>query len=211
MEGARPRQRLGTGPVTGPLERPSQGAPENRKASHRQDVEYRKPQRVVLRSARRAHSSILAAEMQLLVAAQRDERHRALAAIDAGLRSQHASQTAAVIARYAGRRAALAQIAEPTTRAAAAHRLAAEETAELASLALEHAAEKRRTKNSVLSSLIPSHRAARRALRQHQRRQRMATAVRLQGLQPQPKPKTQHAPLLSKRHTRPWRRPSGRA
>ena len=34
LGGAGPRQRLGTGPVTGPLERPSQGAPENRKATN---------------------------------------------------------------------------------------------------------------------------------------------------------------------------------
>jgi len=149
--------------------------------------------------------------MQLLVAAQRDERSRAIAALDASSRSLHASQTAAVIARYADRRAALAQLADPAARVAAAHRLATDETAELATLALEHATEKRRLKRSVLSSLIPAHRSARRTLRQYLRRQRMAAAVYLRRLQPQPKPKTQHAPVRTKPDTTRWRRPPGRA
>lgn len=149
--------------------------------------------------------------MQILVAAQRDERSRALAAIDAGLRSQHASQTAAVIARFADRRAALEQMTDPSARAAAAHRLAAEEAAELARLSLEHAGEKRRLKNAVLSSLAGTHRAARSALRQSQRRQRMGTAVRLQKLRPRTKAKTTRMPLVSNRHITRWRKPPGGA
>ena len=192
--------------MTGPLERPSQGAPENRKAEIRE-----RSQSDVLRAARRAFASISVAEMQVLVAAQRDERSRALAAIDAGLRSQHASQTAAVVARFADRRAALDQITDAGARAAAAHRLAAEETAELARLALEHAAEKRRLKTSIVSSLAVTHRAEQRRLRLNQRRQRMGTAVRLQQLRPRMRSNETRTPAVHSRHIAHWRWPSGKA
>lgn len=179
MEGARPRQRLGTGPVTGPLERPSQRAPENRKAA-----EQARPARDPIRAARRAVGSIHTAEQQLLSAAQREERDRAVRAIDAGLAGRHAGNVAAVVARFADRRAALAMMTDPNVRAAAAQRLAAEEAHELARLALEHAAEKRRLRNSVLASMGVLHRSARRALCQRLRRQRVGIAVQLQALRP---------------------------
>ena len=83
------------------------------------------------------------AEFQLLIAAQRSERQRALAAIDASLSAQHASAISAVVSKYADRRAALAQIGDAGERAAAGRHLSAEEAAELARLVLVHAAEKR--------------------------------------------------------------------
>lgn len=149
--------------------------------------------------------------MQVLLAAQRDERSRELAAIDAGLRSQHASQTAAVIARFADRRTALDQITDAGARVAAAHRLAAEETAELARLALEHAAEKRRSKTSIVSSLVVTHRAERRSRRQSQRRQRMGIAVRLQQLRPSTRSNGTRTPPVQNRRIGRLRWPSGKA
>lgn len=122
--------------------------------------------------------------MQLLSAAQRGERDRAVRAIDAGLADRHAGNVAAVIARFADRRAAMAMMTDPHSRAAAAQRLAAEEAYELARLALEHAAEKRRLRNSVLASMGVVQQSARRALRQRLRRQRVGIAVQLQALRP---------------------------
>ena len=143
-----------------------------------------RPARDPIRAARRAVGSIHAAELQLLAAAQRAERSQAVRAIDASLAGRHAGNVAAVVARFADRRAALAMMADPSARAAAAQRLAAEEANELARLALEHAAEKRRLRNSVLASIGVVHRAARHAHRQRLRRQRIGIAVQLRALRP---------------------------
>jgi hypothetical protein len=194
--------------VTGPLERPSQGAPENRKAA-----DYRKPIRDVVRNARRALSSVMAAEMQLLIAAQRDERARAISAVQAGLRSQHASATAAVVARFADRRTALMHIADPGARRSAAQRLALEEASELACLVIEHAAETRRLRNRVLAVLLLSQRAARTGLRQSQRYQRACAAIRVQEVTCKPvhfRDVTSPAPRRSATAWR-WLRPIGKA
>ncbi|MBX9711790.1 MAG: hypothetical protein K2X60_12220 [Xanthobacteraceae bacterium] len=164
----------------------------------------------MIRTAKRAHASVLATLMQVLVVAQRDEVDRAIAAIDSGLHAQHTSATAAVVARFADRRAALSMLSDPAARAAAAHRLAEEERAELVHLALTHAAEKRRSRQSVVSSLAATHRSVRRALHQSQRHQRMGVAVQLHRLRP-------HALRTGKRtfvagpRTTHWRRPPGAA
>lgn len=131
--------------------------------------------------------------MALLVAAQRDERQRALASIDAGLSTRHAAQAAAVIARFAGKRAALSTAIDSPSRAAALLQLAAEETAELVRLAVEHVNEKRRQRQTALSVLAATHRAARKSLSTRQRHQRIAFAV---AVQPWPRsiyPGTHHA------------------
>lgn len=129
-------------------------------------------------------ASIHTAELQLLAASQRAERSQAIRAIDAALSARHASNIAAVIARFAGRRVALTELTDPNARAAAAHQLAAEETAELARLALEHAAEKRTLRKATTAPLFAIHRAQRRSLNQSLRRQRMGIAVQLQALRP---------------------------
>ena len=66
------------------------------------------------------------------------ERRQALAAVDAGLRSLHASRTAAVASRLADRRVALTQTTDPGAQAAAGQQIAMEESNELARLAAEH-------------------------------------------------------------------------
>lgn len=130
----------------------------------------------MLLAARRALSSVLAAEMQMLIAAQRAERQRALGALDEALRSKHAVQTSAVVARFGHQRSVLS-LTDPAARAAELHRLASEETAELARLALEHGTEKRRIRALILGDLTPVHRAARQSLRQSQRHQRLGFAI----------------------------------
>lgn len=177
----RSRQGLRAGPVTGPLDRPSQGAPENRKASELIH-DARRPVRHGIRSARRTVRSIHVAEDELQAAAQAAERRRALAAVDAGLRSKHASRVAAVVSRFADRRAALAYITDTGTRAAMIRQIAAEEANELARLAVEHAAEKRHLKRQVLTNINSKHRELRRRLRQRQRHQRASVAVQLRWL-----------------------------
>lgn len=150
MEGARQGQRVRKGPVTGPLDRPSQQPLETRKAA-----DHIRPARDVIRAARKTVISIHNVELQLLAASQRAERSKAIRAIDAVLAARHTSNIAAVIARFADRRTTLAQMIDPNARAAAAHQLAAEETAELARLALEHAAEKRQLRKSTWDACRP--------------------------------------------------------
>lgn len=179
MERKRQRQRVREGPVTGPLDRPSQQPLETRKAA-----DHIRPRRDAIRFARKTVASIHTAELYLLAASQRAERSQAIRAIDVALSVRHASNIAAVITRFAGRRLALTELTDPNARAAAAHQLAAEETAELARLALEHAAEKRRLRKSTLGSMATAHRAVRCTLRQRLRRQRVGIAVQLQALQP---------------------------
>jgi hypothetical protein len=172
VERAGQRQRFRKGPVTGPLDRPSQQPLETRKAA-----DHIRPRRDAVRSARKTVASIHTAELEILSAAQKTAQRQAVAAADAVLSDRHASAIAQVIAKFAGRRAALATIVEPRARAAAAQQLAAEETSELARLALEHAAEKRAQRKAVTAPLLARHRAERRALRQRLRRQRAFVAV----------------------------------
>ena len=179
MEGARQGQRVREGPVTGPLDRPSQQPLETRKAA-----DHIRPARDIIRAARSTVISIHNAELQLLAASQRAQRQQAIRAIDADLASRHAGNVAAIVSRFANRRAALTQIADPAARAAAAQQLLAEEYAELARLALEHAAEKRRLRRSVLGTMAVAHRSIRRTARQRLRRQRIGVAVQLNRLSP---------------------------
>jgi transposase InsO family protein len=177
VERAGQRQRLGTGPVTDAAAQPSRSILENRKAS-----EHVRPARDAIRFARRTVASIHTAEQDILAASQRAARRQAVKAADAILSARHASNIAAVITKFAGRRAALAQMIDPSARAAAALQLSAEETAELARLALEHAAEKRRLRHTTLATLATAHRPVRRNLRQRQRRQKIGITVQLQAL-----------------------------
>ena len=167
--------------MTGPLDRPSQGALENRKAS-----DLVRPAKDGVRTVRRTVSSMHAAERQLLFAGQQTERKQVIAAINAGLRSQHGARVAAVVSRFADRRAAVAQMIDSGARAAASQQLATEEANELARLALEHASEKRHLKQAALAQLKSVHKAARQSLMQGQRRQRAGLSVQLRSLRSRP-------------------------
>ena len=176
---------MGTGPVTGPLERPSQGTSETRKADTEIRVQ-RRPSRDVIKGARRAVASLSLAEMQVLVAAQREERQRTLSAVEGGLRSQHASQTAAIVGRFADRRSAVFAMIDDGARGAALARLAAEETAELAHLAVEQSGERRRLRRTTLAALTATHKATRRSLRTRHRHQQVTMAVHTRRATTQP-------------------------
>ncbi len=115
----------------------------------------------------------------MLIASQHVARRAAMRSIDAALSGRHAGAVAAVVAKFAGRRAALASD-EGQGRAAALQQISTEEAHELARLALEHAAEKRALRKSVLMPLARQQRAARRQLRFSNRRQRMMLAVELE-------------------------------
>lgn len=208
MEGARPRQGLGAGPVTGALERPSQGAPEKRKATSRSVIETARSERDARRNVRQTLASIHAAERQLPAATHLVERRQAVQAVDAGLQAQHASRIAAVIARFAGRRVALSEMSDPAARAAALQQLGSEEASELARLALEHAAEKRQARRAVLATTGGTHRAVRRSLQQRQRHQRAGIAVQLKAWQPRRNGGRRGA-LVKSRASIDWRRMPG--
>ena len=165
--------------MTGVAHWPERGSPETRTAIQSL-TEARDP----VRAARRTIISIHAAERELQSVSMAAERRQALAAVDAGLRSLHAGRIAAVVSRFADRRAALAMMVDPGARAAASQQVAMEEANELARLAVEHAGEKRRLRHSVLASLGSKHRAVRRNLRQRQRHQRAGFAIQLHVLQP---------------------------
>jgi hypothetical protein len=179
VEGKRSREGVRKGPVTGPLDRPSQQPLETRKAA-----DHIRPARDAIRFARKTVASIHAAELQILAATQRATRRQALGAIDAMLRDRHASNVALVIARFSSRRAALLLIPDTGARAAAGQQLAAEEANELARLALEHAAEKRSLRKAATAPMRGAHKASRRTLRRRQRHQRAVVAIQLQALVP---------------------------
>ena len=128
---------------------------------------------------RRAVVGLHDAEMQVLRARQRGARRAAMGAINAALSSRHASAIASIVARFADRRAALME-PDQNVRAAALRRIADDEAHELARLALEHAAEKRAIRKSATVAIAVPQRAARRSLRQRNRRQRIVFAVQLQ-------------------------------
>jgi hypothetical protein len=179
VERAGQGQGVRKGPVTGPLDRPSQQTLETRKAA-----DHIRPRRDAVRFARKTVASIHTAELEILSAAQKAARQQTVAATDAMLSDRHASAIALVIAKFAGRRAALATTVEPGARAAAAQQLVSEETAELARLALEHAAEKRAQRKAVTAPLLARQRAERRALRHRLRRQRAVVAVLVGAARP---------------------------
>jgi hypothetical protein len=179
VEGAGQRQGVRKGLVTDASAQPSRSILENRKAS-----EHVRPGRDAVRFARRTVAWIHTAELEILAAAQRAARRQAVTAADATLSTRHASNIALVLTKFASRRAALVAIVDPGARAATAQQLAYDETAELARLALEHAAEKRQMRKAAQAPLLAVHQSARRSLRQRQRRQRVVVAVQLEALAP---------------------------
>jgi hypothetical protein len=170
--------------MTGVAHWPERGSPETRTAPQ-SFRENQKHARDPVRLARRTIASIHAAEREMQDDSLAAERRQALAAGDAGLRSLHANKVAAVVSKFADRRAALVHMTDAGARVAASQQIALEEANELARLAIEHAAERRRMRASVMASLGGKQRAARRKLRQSQRRQRAGLAVQLHALHPQ--------------------------
>ena len=196
--------------MTGAAHWPERGSPETRTApqSFRGNQKHA---RDPVRLARRTIASMHAAERELQSVSLAAERRQALAAVDVGLRSLHASRIAVVVSKFADRRAALVHIADAGTRAAASQQIAMEEANELARLSIEHTAEKRRLRSSVLASLGGKHRAVRRTLRRRQRYQRAGYALQLQQLRPRVTAQRQVSRVTISRGLRSSRLPRGRA
>ena len=112
--------------MTGVAHWPERGSPETRTA-----IQSLREARDPIRAARRTVISIHAAERELQATSLAVERRQALASVDAGLRSLHSSRIAAVVSRFADRRAALAMMSDPGARAAEAQRLSIEEASEI--------------------------------------------------------------------------------
>ena len=167
--------------MTGIAHWPERGSPETW-AAPQSFRESNKHARDPVRLARRTIASIHAAERELQGDSLAAERRQALAAVDAGLRSLHASKVAAVVSRFADRRAALVHMSDAGARVAASQQIALEEANELARLAFEHATERRHMRLSVLGGLHRKQKLACRNLRRRQRHQRVGIAVLLRPL-----------------------------
>lgn len=167
MGGAGPGQRLGTGPVAGPLERPSQGAPENRKA------EYRKTAMANSRTPSSALRGVHAAERQLLDAAYRADIANKRATITAHFSSLLSSAEQRIIAHVAGRIGAIDPKMPIAERQTMIERLQAEQEAALARLRQDIGQERRNTLRSVLAVLSAGHRARKSALSRRQAAERV--------------------------------------
>lgn len=128
---------------------------------------------------RRAVIGLHQAEEQVLIASHRAARRAAVQSIHAALSARHGSAVSAVLAKFADRRAALVRHGEEGERAAALRHVSADEAHELARLALEHAAEKRALRKSMLAPMERQQCKARRELRRRNRRQRMILAIQL--------------------------------
>lgn len=115
----------------------------------------------------------------MLIASQRAARRVAMRSIYVALSGRHAGTVAAVVAKFAARRAALASDGGQG-RAAVLQQISTEEAHELARLALEHAAEKRALRQSAMVPLAARQHSARRDLRRRNRHQRAVLAVQLE-------------------------------
>lgn len=144
--------------MTGTLERPSQDAPETRKAAPPK-VERRKPA-----SARAAVRSLHAAEQALLLAAHQAAVAQKRGAIAAAFASLLSAAEARIIAHVQGRMAGIAPSLSAAERMAEIERLKAEQDAALSRVRLDVAAEKRAALRSAASGLSLTYRRERAAL-----------------------------------------------
>jgi hypothetical protein len=167
LGGSGSRQRLGTGPVTGPLERPSQGAPENRKATNR------KTAIATNRTPSTALRGLHAAERQLLDAAHRAAVADKRAVVSAHFSSLLSSAEQRIIAHVLGRIAAIDPTLSIADRQAAIQRLQAEQEAALARLRQDIGQERRNTLRAALAALSVGHRSRKAALSRRQAAERV--------------------------------------
>lgn len=168
---------MGAGPLTGFLERPSQGAPENRKAGHRDIREAKRAERDPVQSARAALRGGHAAERQLLAARHAAERRAVLEAGRAAAGFARDMARRLLAAKYADRLARVFDSGDARAAWAARERLKLEEAIETAHLDLAHARSESDALRSSLSGLRLGQRAERQGMAQRQRRQRAMLGV----------------------------------
>jgi hypothetical protein len=163
---------VGAGPVTGSLERPSQGAPENRKAS-----ETRQSDRDPIKGARHALRGLHAAERQVMLARHAAERRQALDAAGAAAASERSTAVQAISAKYADKLVRVFDSGDARSAHAARERLKLEEAIELAGFQLAHGRRAGEARRTVLAGLRITQRSERHGLTLRQRRQRAVLSV----------------------------------
>lgn len=164
--------------MTGSLDRPSQGALENRKAELEPAVRVRL-----------AWRSVHGAAMALLLARQRSERRRLTLTLSAELAVTDAQERTALRQKYAGRRGGLVQMASAVEREATRTRLAMEEADELALLEAAQRSRRKARRRALKSTMPARHRAERKALQAEQRHQRVLVAIAAPRLRPLDRPR----------------------
>jgi hypothetical protein len=198
---------VGAGPLTGSLERPSQGAQENRKAANRKDIDTRRSERDAVRSARAALVGLHRAEMQIMVARHGAERRHVVEAARASASALRAATTEAITAKYAERLARIFDSGDARCAWSARERLKLEEAIEMAQAMLAVGRATAESRRSMLAALRITHRAERGGLAERQRRQRAVLAVllgRLRRASREPPQGARAAAYRSRPSARPW-------
>jgi hypothetical protein len=197
---------VGAGPLTGSLERPSQGAQENRKAA-----DASKTKRDQIKAARSALLSAHRAEQKLVIARHAAERQHVIDASRALAAAHRSSLMAAISSKYAERLARVFDSADAKSAWSARERLKLEEAIEIAQAMLAVGRTTAERRRSTLAALRSTHRAERGGLTERQRRQRAMSAVllgRLRRALREPPHGPPHGPRAgayrSRAHARPW-------
>lgn len=158
--------------MTGSLERPSQGALENRKAS-----EARNDERDAVRSARVALVGAHKIEMQIMLARHASERRHVIGVTRAAAASARSGVMRMIAAKYADKLARVFDSGDAQSAYAARERLQLEEAIETAQATLAMARMNSDSRGSVLIALRTTQRAERQGLSIRQRRQRAVLGV----------------------------------
>lgn len=192
---------MGAGPVTGSLERPSQGAPENRKAT-----EAAKAERDQIAAARSALVGTHKAQTVLLLARHAAERRHVLLDARAMAAAHRSTVMSAITAKYADRLARVFDSGDARSAYAARERLKLEEAIEIAQVSLAMSRSSSAARQSRTAALKVTQRSERQGLALQQRRQRAVLAVMLGHLRHRGRAATRVTPEPARVSVRlPWR------
>ena len=164
---------MGAGPLTGSLERPSQGALENRKAREKRSSNDRD----AVSAARKALVGVHRAEMQVMVARHAAERRHILATARGEAAAEQSAIMRAIAAKYSDRLARVFDSGDARSAWAARDRLKLEEAIETAQMSLASAQTSAHGRRAALAGLRITQRAERQGLSVRQRRQRAMLGV----------------------------------
>ena len=168
---------MGAGPLTGSLERPSQGALENRKARETRSSNDRD----AVSAARKALVGVHRAEMRVMVARHAAERRHILATARGEAAAEQSAIMRAIAAKYSDRLARVFDSGDARSAWAARDRLKLEEAIETNQATLASARSAAHGRRSKLAGLRTTQRAERQGLSVRQRRQRSVLSVHLSG------------------------------
>jgi hypothetical protein len=185
---------VGTGPLTGFLERPSQGAQENRKAINRKDADARTTERDQIKASRGALNSAHRAEQKLMLARHAAELRHLIDGARAQAAAYRSSMLAAVTIKYAERLARVFDSGDAKSAWAARERLKLEEAIEIAQLRMTSDRDHGNSLRSLVAALRVSQRGERHGLTLRQRHQRAVLGVLLRRIgRPPGQPSSLHA------------------